>query len=71
MGLERASKFEEALLLEFGRGFRYTRPLRVNVMDLDYELRDELVGRSESEKLQCIGYRFESFSINHRNNCLL
>lgn len=36
-------KFEEALQLEFGRGFRYTRPLRLNVMDLDYELMEELV----------------------------
>ena len=44
VGLERVPKFEEALLLEFGRGFRYTRPLRVNVMDLDYELMEELVG---------------------------
>ncbi|KAG7272993.1 hypothetical protein CRUP_010177, partial [Coryphaenoides rupestris] len=40
--VKRAPKFEEALLLEFGRGFRYTRPLRVNVMDLDYELMEEL-----------------------------
>lgn len=38
-------KFEEALQLEFGRGFRYTRPLRLNVMDLDYELMEELVSR--------------------------
>lgn len=43
VGLERVPKFEEALQLEFGRGFRYTRPLRVNVMELDYELMEELV----------------------------
>lgn len=36
-------QFEDAVLLEFGRGFRYTRPLRVNLMDLDYELLEELV----------------------------
>ncbi|KAK2839440.1 hypothetical protein Q5P01_013180 [Channa striata] len=42
VGLERVSNFEEASLLEFGRGFRYTRPLRVNIMDLDYELVEEL-----------------------------
>lgn len=36
-------RFEDAVLLEFGRGFRYTRPLRVNLMDLDYELLEELV----------------------------
>ena len=44
VGLERVPRFEEAVLLEFGRGFRYTRPLRVNIMDLDYELMEELVG---------------------------
>ena len=43
VGLERVPRFEEALLLEFGRGFRYTRPLRLNIMDLDYELMEELV----------------------------
>lgn len=43
VGLEGVPKFEEALQLEFGRGFRYTRPLRLNVMDLDYELMEELV----------------------------
>ncbi|KAG7502875.1 collagen alpha-3(VI) chain isoform X3 [Solea senegalensis] len=42
VGLERVPKFEEALMLEYGRGFRYTRPLRVNIMDLDYELVEEL-----------------------------
>lgn len=36
-------RFEDAVLLEYGRGFRYTRPLRVNLMDLDYELLEELV----------------------------
>lgn len=43
VGLERVPKFEEALLLEFGRGFRYTRPLRLNILDLDDELTEELV----------------------------
>lgn len=43
VGLEGVSRFEEALSLEFGRGFRYTRPLRLNTMDLDYELMEELV----------------------------
>lgn len=43
VGLEGATAFEEALSLEFGRGFRYTRPLRLNTMDLDYELMEELV----------------------------
>uniref|UniRef100_A0A3Q3LVA2 Collagen type VI alpha 3 chain n=1 Tax=Mastacembelus armatus TaxID=205130 RepID=A0A3Q3LVA2_9TELE len=49
VGLERVPKFEEALLLEFGRGFRYTRPLRVNIMDLDYELVEELDNIAERE----------------------
>lgn len=52
VGLERVPKFEEALQLEFGRGFRYTRPLRLNVMDLDYELMEELVSKYKLE-LDC------------------
>lgn len=50
VGLERVPRFEEALLLEFGRGFRYTRPLRVNTMDLEYELMEELVSSIQSGK---------------------
>ncbi|KAG9339525.1 hypothetical protein JZ751_023667 [Albula glossodonta] len=42
VGLERVPRFEDAVLLEFGRGFRYTKPLRVNLLDLDYELLEEL-----------------------------
>ncbi|XP_054871199.1 uncharacterized protein col6a3 isoform X6 [Amphiprion ocellaris] len=55
VGLERVPKFEEALLLEFGRGFRYTRPLRLNIMDLDYELLEELDNIAEREccKVPC------------------
>lgn len=53
VGLERVPNFEEASLLEFGRGFRYTRPLRVNIMDLDYELMEELVSTNESVQLLC------------------
>lgn len=48
VGLERVPQFEEALQLEYGRGFRYTRPLRLNVMDLDYELMEELVSVHQS-----------------------
>lgn len=51
VGLERVPRFEEALLLEFGRGFRYTRPLRLNTMDLDYELMEELVRDDQTESL--------------------
>lgn len=43
VALERVPQFEDAVLLEYGRGFRYTRPLRINLMDLDYELLEELV----------------------------
>uniref|UniRef100_A0A674BAB3 Collagen type VI alpha 3 chain n=1 Tax=Salmo trutta TaxID=8032 RepID=A0A674BAB3_SALTR len=61
VGLERVPRFEEAVLLEFGRGFRYTRPLRVNVMDLDYELLEELDNIAEREccavPCKCTGTR--------------
>uniref|UniRef100_A0A9J8CH71 Collagen alpha-3(VI) chain n=1 Tax=Cyprinus carpio carpio TaxID=630221 RepID=A0A9J8CH71_CYPCA len=49
VGLEKVPQFEDAVLLEFGRGFRYTRPLRVNLMDLDYELLEELDNIAERE----------------------
>ncbi|XP_032423104.1 collagen alpha-3(VI) chain isoform X8 [Xiphophorus hellerii] len=61
VGLERVEQFEEALLLEFGRGFRYTRPLKLNVMDLDYELMEELSNIAEREccgvPCKCTGNR--------------
>ncbi|XP_069388605.1 collagen alpha-3(VI) chain isoform X3 [Paralichthys olivaceus] len=61
VGLERVPKFEEALLLEYGRGFRYTRPLRLNIMDLDYELMEELDNIAEREccavPCKCTGTR--------------
>lgn len=53
VGLEGAATFEEALSLEFGRGFRYTRPLRLNTMDLDYELMEELVRSITQKALYC------------------
>ncbi|XP_062421245.1 uncharacterized protein col6a3 [Pungitius pungitius] len=49
VGLERVPKFEEALLLEFGRGYRYTRPLRLNILYLDDELTEELDHIAERE----------------------
>ncbi|XP_077583779.1 collagen alpha-3(VI) chain isoform X4 [Stigmatopora nigra] len=61
VGLERVAKFEEATLLEFGRGFRYTRPLRLNILDLDYELMEELDNIAEREccgvACKCTGAR--------------
>uniref|UniRef100_H2T3W1 Collagen, type VI, alpha 3 n=1 Tax=Takifugu rubripes TaxID=31033 RepID=H2T3W1_TAKRU len=67
VGLERVPKFEEALQLEFGRGFRYTRPLRLNVMDLDYELMEELDNIAERQccavPCKCIGTRGDRGSV--------
>ncbi|CAN9498022.1 unnamed protein product [Ophioblennius macclurei] len=61
VGLERVPKFEDASLLEYGRGFRYTRPLRLNIMDLDYELMEELDSIAEREccgvPCKCTGTR--------------
>lgn len=44
MGLERAANLEQLTQLEFGRGFTYNRPLSLNLLDLDYELAEQLVG---------------------------
>ncbi|XP_026001326.1 uncharacterized protein col6a3 isoform X2 [Astatotilapia calliptera] len=61
VGLEGVPNLEEASLLEFGRGFRYTRPLRLNIMDLDYELLEELDNIAEREicgvPCKCTGNR--------------
>lgn len=43
MGLERTADLERLMQLEFGRGFLYNRPLSVNLLDLDYELAEQLV----------------------------
>lgn len=56
VGLERVPQFEEAVLLEYGRGFRYTRPLRVNHADLDYEVLKELVCILFSSLPVCVLY---------------
>ncbi|TFK02284.1 Collagen alpha-3(VI) chain [Platysternon megacephalum] len=42
VGLERTPHFENVMQLEFGRGFTYKRPLRVNLLDLDFELAEQL-----------------------------
>ncbi|XP_048455098.1 collagen alpha-3(VI) chain-like isoform X3 [Rhincodon typus] len=42
VSLEAPMGFEEVSLLEFGRGFRYRRPLSITQMDLEYELAEEL-----------------------------
>lgn len=43
VGLERVANLERLMHLEFGRGFMYDRPLRLNLLDLDYELAEQLV----------------------------
>lgn len=43
VGLERVANLEQLMQLEFGRGFMYNRPLRLNLLDLDYELAEQLV----------------------------
>uniref|UniRef100_A0A8C9J5B6 Collagen alpha-3(VI) chain n=1 Tax=Panthera tigris altaica TaxID=74533 RepID=A0A8C9J5B6_PANTA len=42
VGLERVANLEQLIQLEFGRGFMYNRPLRLNLLDLDYELAEQL-----------------------------
>uniref|UniRef100_A0A2K6U3I6 Collagen type VI alpha 3 chain n=1 Tax=Saimiri boliviensis boliviensis TaxID=39432 RepID=A0A2K6U3I6_SAIBB len=42
VGLERVANLENLMHLEFGRGFMYDRPLRLNLLDLDYELAEQL-----------------------------
>ncbi|XP_030772324.1 collagen alpha-3(VI) chain isoform X3 [Rhinopithecus roxellana] len=42
VGLERVANLERLMHLEFGRGFMYDRPLRLNLLDLDYELAEQL-----------------------------
>uniref|UniRef100_A0A8C5LIL0 Collagen, type VI, alpha 3 n=1 Tax=Jaculus jaculus TaxID=51337 RepID=A0A8C5LIL0_JACJA len=41
VGLERVANLERLMHLEFGRGFMYDRPLRLNLLDLDYELAEQ------------------------------
>ncbi|KAM8934133.1 collagen alpha-3(VI) chain [Pelodytes ibericus] len=42
VALENAARFDQVMHLEFGRGFTYTNPLRVNRVDLHYEIIEEL-----------------------------
>ncbi|XP_078407822.1 collagen alpha-3(VI) chain-like [Cetorhinus maximus] len=42
VSLEKLMGVEEVSLLEFGRGYRYRRPLSINQLDLEYELAEEL-----------------------------
>uniref|UniRef100_UPI00398F7519 collagen alpha-3(VI) chain-like isoform X2 n=1 Tax=Pristiophorus japonicus TaxID=55135 RepID=UPI00398F7519 len=42
VSLEKVTGLEDTSLLEFGRGFRYRKPLSINQLDLEYELAEEL-----------------------------
>ncbi|KAM4835908.1 collagen alpha-3(VI) chain [Thomomys bottae] len=42
VGPERGTHMEQLSQLEFGRGFMYNRPLSLNLLDLDYELAEQL-----------------------------
>lgn len=42
VGMESAPRFDQIMQLEFGRGFTYNNPLRLNRVDLDYEIIEEL-----------------------------
>lgn len=45
VGLESVPRFDQIMQLEFGRGFTYNNPLRLNRVDLDYEIIEELVSK--------------------------
>lgn len=53
VGLDRVSNFDRVMQLEFGRGFTYNRPLRVNLLDLDFELAEQLVSNLAHAVLPC------------------
>ncbi|KAM9189098.1 collagen alpha-3(VI) chain [Mergus octosetaceus] len=42
VGLEQVKNLEDVMQLEFGRGFTYNRPLRANLLDLEFELAEQL-----------------------------
>lgn len=53
VGLDRVTNFDRLMQLEFGRGFAYNRPLRVNLLDLDFELAEQLVSNLAQAVLPC------------------
>ncbi|XP_053139073.1 collagen alpha-3(VI) chain isoform X2 [Hemicordylus capensis] len=65
VGLEQVGKdlkdIEDLKWLEFGRGFTYNRPLRVNLLDLDFEIAEQLDNIAEREccgvPCKCSGQR--------------
>ncbi|XP_006866840.1 PREDICTED: collagen alpha-3(VI) chain [Chrysochloris asiatica] len=61
VGLERVANLERLMQLEFGRGFMYNRPLRLNLLDLDHELAEQLDNIAEKSccgvPCKCSGQR--------------
>ncbi|XP_075036483.1 collagen alpha-3(VI) chain [Mixophyes fleayi] len=61
VGLESVPKFDQVMELEFGRGFTYKNPLRLNRRDLDYEIIEELDSIAEKGccrvPCKCSGHR--------------
>nr|XP_033802568.1 collagen alpha-3(VI) chain isoform X5 [Geotrypetes seraphini] len=61
VGLEKVPKFEDMMKLEFGRGFTYKNPLRLNLLDLDYEIAEEIDNIAEKSccgvPCKCSGQR--------------
>ncbi|CAN2389124.1 Collagen type VI alpha 3 [Pristimantis euphronides] len=64
VGTESAPRFDQIMQLEFGRGFTYNNPLRLNRVDLDYEIVEELDNIAEKGccgvACKCSGERGDS-----------
>ncbi|MEE6490859.1 hypothetical protein FKM82_016035 [Ascaphus truei] len=61
VGLENVARLDQVMQLEFGRGFTYNNPLRLNRVDLDYEIMEELDNIAEKAccgvPCKCTGQR--------------
>lgn len=52
--------------LEFGRGFTYNRPLRANLLDLEFELAEQLVSDLAQAVLPgCAGENPKRLDLDH------
>ncbi|XP_063789282.1 collagen alpha-3(VI) chain isoform X1 [Pseudophryne corroboree] len=64
VGMESVPKFDQVMQLEFGRGFTYKNPLRLNRRDLNYEIIEELDNIAEKGccgiPCKCAGQRGDS-----------
>ncbi|KAK2501378.1 hypothetical protein MC885_001210, partial [Smutsia gigantea] len=67
VGLERVANLERLMQLEFGRGFLYNRPLSLHLLDLDYELAEQLDNIAEKAccgiPCKCSGQRGDRGSL--------